>query len=919
MKRISTFLRFVLNAVVLVAPVSMLNAQAPSWDQIGADIYGEALNNASGKIVAISSQGNIIAVGAPENDQIGPNRGHVRVYENQAGIWVQKGLDIDGETDGDQFGRYASLSADGLTLAVGAPFNDGNGSTSGHVRVFNFNGTSWIQMGLDIDGEASGDEQGTSVCLSADGTIVAMGAYKNDDGGVDRGHTRVYKYNGLTWNQIGSDIDGKADGDYSGYSVSLSADGSIVAVGAIRNADIGYRSGQTRVYENNLGVWEQIGADINGDANDESGVSVSLSDDGSILAVGAYKHAASKGCTRIYKNDNGTWTQIGANIDGVNGGDQSGKFVALNSTGSIVAIGEPLNNGVGFAWAGQTRIFYNNSGTWIQLGQDIEGEAVNDYCGYGVAIDDNGSKVVVGFYGVDNINGVDAGTVKVFDLNATETWTGTASNDWLVPENWDLGIVPTDNISVAIPADLINYPTLATAVECDDLTMESTGTSTGSILGQSNLTVNGTTTIKRQMSGNAWHFVASPVPGEDIQSFLTTNTNIPTKSGSRGMMDYNEGTNNWNSYFTAATVGSLEAGKGYSLRTDADGTVQFVGTLENGNVSPAVASTSAALSWNSVGNPYPSAIFINSPADATNNFIDLNDANFDPSYKAVYVWEQGNNAYSIISNNDAAFTAALGQAFMVKVKTGTINMQFSTDLQTHAPAAELKNGDVAIPEIKLVAQLSTQKSSTLIKFEDGMKAGLDPGYDIGILKSGFDFYSTLVDDNGVDFGMQFLPSTLLDKSEIALGLESKESGTVSFSALAENLPLGYKIVLEDRLLVTFTELNETEIYTTDITKNAQGKGRFYLHISNSTTKTEDISASSNFNAFYTNENIVINGNSHGNSKATVFDLMGRKVKEVQLERISVNNISTVGMKNGIYILNIQYDGGLYTKKIPLNR
>ncbi|MBK6285543.1 MAG: hypothetical protein IPF54_25330 [Draconibacterium sp.] len=97
------------------------------------------------------------------------------------------------------------------------------------------------------------------------------------------------------------------------------------------------------------------------------------------------------------------------------------------------------------------------------------------------------------------------------------------------------------------------------------------------------------------------------------------------------------------------------------------------------------------------------------------------------------------------------------------MKTGTINMQFSTDLQTHAPAAELKNGDVANTEIKLVAQLSNQKSSTLIKFEDGMKAGLDPGYDIGILKSGFDFYSTLVDDNGVDFGMQFLPSTLLDK------------------------------------------------------------------------------------------------------------------------------------------------------------
>jgi hypothetical protein len=919
MKRISTFLRFVLIAVVLIVPFSMISAQTPSWVQIGADIYGEATTNSSGKTVSISANGNIVAIGAPQNDQGFANRGHVRVYENQSGLWVQKGVDIDGEAMGDEFGRYVSLSADGLILAVGAPFNDGNGTSSGHVRIFEYNSTTslWDQVGADIDGEAAGDEQGTSVCLSADGTIVAMGAYKNDDGGTDRGHTRIYKYNGTSWNQIGVDIDGEADNDRSGYSVSLNANGTLVAIGAYLNDGGGTSSGHTRIYQNVSDNWIQVGEDIDGIAGDESGVSVSLSDDGLIVAVGAYKHLSAKGCTRIYKNIAGTWTQLGANIDGEIAGDQSGKFVSLNSTGSMVAIGDPLSNGKapGFTYAGQTRVFYNNAGTWTQLGQDIEGESVTAYCGYGLGINDDGTKLAVGYYGVLT----ETGKVSVFDLNATETWTGTASNDWLVPENWDLGIVPTNNISVAIPADLVNYPTLATGAECDDLIIESTGTSTGSILGQSNLTINGTTTIKRQMTGNAWHLVASAAPGEDIQSFLTTNTNIPTKSGSRGMMDYNEAVNNWNSYFTAATSGSLEAGKGYSLRTDADGTIQFVGTLENGNVSPAVASTSAALSWNSVGNPYPSAIFINSPADATNNFIDLNDGNFDPSYKAVYVWEQGNNAYSIISNNDAAFTAALGQAFMVKAKTGTTNFQFTTDLQTHAPAAELKNGNVAIPEIKLVAQLANQKSSTLIKFNESMNAGLDPGYDIGMLKSGFDLYTTLVDDNGVDFGMQFLPSTLLDKSEIALGLESKESGSVSISVLTENLPLGYKVVLEDRLLGTFTELNETEIYTTDITKNAQGKGRFYLHISNSTTKIGDIAATSGLNAFYANEKIVINGNINGNGHATVFDMMGRKIKELELDKAPINSISTVGMKNGIYILNIKHEGGLFTKKIPLSR
>jgi hypothetical protein len=918
MKRISTFLRFVLIAVVLALPASIVSAQTPSWEQIGAEIFGEATNNASGKNVAINSDGNIIAIGAPENDQGGANRGHVRVYENQSGTWVQKGLDIDGEAMGDQFGRYVCLSADGLTLAVGAPFNDGNGTNSGHVRIFNFNGTSWIQLGTDIDGEAAGDEQGTSVCLSADGTIVAMGAYKNDDGGVDRGHTRVYKFNGTTWNQIGIDIDGEADGDRSGYSVSLSANGSIVAIGAYKNTAGGVDAGHTRVYENQAGTWVQVGADIDGIAGDESGVSVSLSNDGSILAVGAYKHASAKGCTRVYKNIAGTWTQIGANIDGVLAGDQSGKFVSLNAAGNLLAIGEPLNKGKapGFTYAGQTRVFYNNSGSWQQLGQDIEGEVVNEFCGYGLALNDDGSKVAVGYYGALT----ETGKVKVFDLRATEIWNGTVDNDWLKPENWDLGIVPTSKISATIPAGATNYPSLISAALCDNLTIESTGASTGSILGQSNLTVSGTTTIKRQMTGNVWHFVASPAPGQDIQSFLTANTNIPTKTGSRGMMDYNEATNNWNSFFTGSTTGFLESGKGFSLRIDADGIVEFSGgDLEADAVNTAVVRSGGGFGWNCIGNPYPSAIFVNSQANATNNFISLNDANFDPSFKAVYVWEQTNSAYTIVSNNSSAYTAALGQAFMVKAKTGATTMQFTTAMQNHAPAAVLKGGNVATPEIKLIAQLSNKKTSTVIKFDEGMAPGLDPGFDVGILKSGFDLYSTLVDDNGVDFGIQFLPAQLLNKSEIALGLESKETGSVTISAAIENLPLGYKVVLEDRLSGTFTELNGTEVYSTDITKDAQGKGRFYLHIANSTTKIGDISASSDFNAYYSNEKIVINGNIHGVANAVVFDMMGRKIVERQLDRISINTISTSGMKNGIYILNIQHEGGLFTKKIPLNR
>ena len=91
-------------------------------------------------------------------------------------------------------GWSVALSADGTRLAVGAIFNDGvNGANSGHVRVFDYNGAAWTQIGEDIDGEDASDQSGASVALSADGTRLAVGAYVN--GGVNgdfSGHARVY-------------------------------------------------------------------------------------------------------------------------------------------------------------------------------------------------------------------------------------------------------------------------------------------------------------------------------------------------------------------------------------------------------------------------------------------------------------------------------------------------------------------------------------------------------------------------------------------------------------------------------------------------------------------------------------------------------------------------------------------------------
>src|SRR5690554_2345477 len=234
--------------------------------QIGQKIEGDTGTDAFGQSVAISSDGNIVAVGAYRNDSNGPLSGHVRVYENIGGTWTQIGDDIEGEASGDGCGESIALSADGSIIAVGSPANDDGGADSGHVRVFeNISGT-WTQIGDAIEGDAQFDYFGLSVALSADGRIVAIGSREHNGNGPDSGQVKVFENVQGTWTQIGQVINGAAPSDRSGCSISLSSDGNIVAIGATNNSNAnGNSSGHVRVFENVSGTWTQIGSDIIGE------------------------------------------------------------------------------------------------------------------------------------------------------------------------------------------------------------------------------------------------------------------------------------------------------------------------------------------------------------------------------------------------------------------------------------------------------------------------------------------------------------------------------------------------------------------------------------------------------------------------------------------------------------------------------
>ena len=119
-------------------------------------------------------------------------------------------------------------------------YNDDLVHLAGHARVFAFDGDAWHQRGDAMVGEAWGNYAGYSVSLSADGASVAVGAYGNDAGNMEdhtenKGHCRVYDWAGGSWAQRGLDIDGEARIDQSGRAVALSGDGAAVVVGAYAN------------------------------------------------------------------------------------------------------------------------------------------------------------------------------------------------------------------------------------------------------------------------------------------------------------------------------------------------------------------------------------------------------------------------------------------------------------------------------------------------------------------------------------------------------------------------------------------------------------------------------------------------------------------------------------------------------------
>lgn len=446
-------------------------------NQIGQNILGQA-GEISGASISLSSDASIVAIGAPS----GTGPGITRIFRNENGTWTQIGADIVGEGGNDRSGNQVSLSADGTIVAISSPFNDGGGNNAGHVRVFQNVDDAWTQIGQDIDGENPNDLSGGAISLSSNGAIIAIGAISNDDNGSSSGHVRVFQNVGNNWTQIGADIDGEAFATEFGASLSLSADGSIVAVGAPRDDVFGDNAGRVRVFENQGGNWIQIGGNINGEAAaEEFGEVVSLSGDGTILAVGSPNTSVNgdeSGRVRVYENQNNTWVQLGEDINGDSANVRLGESLDISTSGDLLAVGIPFNPANGAA--GTTLIYENNNGAWTQVGFPINGEVAGDFSGFSISLANEGSIIAVGELFNDE-NGNNAGRVRVFDYLSILSTNSFNTSDFLVLVDNQEKVIRVDLSNSGATLEQMNLYSTSGAYlfSSKEATMSTIGLSTG--------------------------------------------------------------------------------------------------------------------------------------------------------------------------------------------------------------------------------------------------------------------------------------------------------------------------------------------------------------------------------------------------------------------------------------------------------
>eukprot|EP00978_Attheya_sp_CCMP212_P034553 scaffold145238_cov50-Attheya_sp.AAC.1 len=246
-------------------------------------------------------------------------------------------------------GKLVKMNADGTVMAVSSETLNGQ---KGRVEVFHsleVGGLLEWNLNVTFDGEESWDRLGYSLAIDSTGTRIAFGIpYKNEDAGA----VRVFEYDGSEWAQVGADISGKSLGALFGWSLDMSADGKTIVAGATGSYTDGGSATDARgsilIYKEINNEWQQVGSDLEGEFPKENfGRAVTMDRTGNRVAASSFKYKNHKGRVKVFNYNNetvGSWDMI-TELRGEAFHERMGRglsSLAMSNDGTMLAVGSPL-------------------------------------------------------------------------------------------------------------------------------------------------------------------------------------------------------------------------------------------------------------------------------------------------------------------------------------------------------------------------------------------------------------------------------------------------------------------------------------------------------------------------------------------------------------------------------------------------
>jgi len=425
-----------------------------------------------------------------------------------------------------------------------------------------------------------------------------------------------------------------------------------------------------------------------------------------------------------------------------------------------------------------------------------------------------------------------------------------------------------------------------------------------------------------------WDLIGAPVSGMAFSS-LITDTNIATNGSFYAVGSYDNTTDTWTNA-TDATTGSLSLGQGYQMATTSGGTLSFTGAIADGDQTVTITNSDAENSgagrrWNLIANPFASYLNGNSNADGTNNFLTVNTAAIDDNFEAIYGWN-GDTGYTIYNNTSTATYIAPGQGFFVAA-AGSGEGQtitFTKAMQTVIGADDFVAARSSA-SYELVLDMysdAVKVADTKFYFKEGLTLGLDPGYDAGVFNQSSGFSSRLLDqDNGIGMGINAMPTDAMSNVIVPLTINQEAGIALEIQIASSTIPEDINVYLEDTVENTFTLLTNEGFELTAQT-TLSGIGRFFIHYTTSTLSTDTVSSTSLLTVYKLRGSsyISVEGLQQFSEPANLilYNVLGMKVLSRKIQSPSQKEtLSTVGLKTGVYILKVQAENIVFTKKLVI--